>query len=99
MELINFDNAATAARDVTELRDRFGMTDQRFWQLHHRRDLRYAKGIRAQVAYLERIQSLRVDHQETPRWVRACLEFLRAGAGRSAAIRESIANTPGARSK
>ncbi len=99
MTRTNFEDAAVAARDVAELKDRFGMKDLHFWQLHHRINLeKNGDGIDAHLKYLATVRSLRSDQQQTARRFNVCLEERRARKPWPAAIEKARARVPGAQS-
>jgi hypothetical protein len=92
---MDFTRAATLAALVRTQRDEFGMTDEHFWKMHHRANLRARnEGIDAHLRYLDDGHELRWDHQQLCRRLNECLERLRAGDDWVDAIRNALAKFP-----
>ena len=69
-----------AALVVNELRIVYGMTDDQFQALHHRRNLWPSEGISAHLRYLAKVKTrLRPDQQNLARRLDACLRYRREG--------------------
>ena len=94
---MDFSDPVAQSKLVEELRDIYGMTDNQFRQVHHRRNL--PSGITAHVGYLEGVKSnLKRDHQQLGRRFDACRRYLKLGRSWPDAIRLAERDFPGARS-